>query len=81
MKVDEKATKAARARQEAGLKRLESFFGFTPQHAPFIPQTGRSMGARKIRLMWRNWRDDLDPTRVRRRKHRKAARASRKRNR
>lgn len=82
MKVDEAATKHARRRHETGVRTLDELFGFTPATAPFVPQTGRAVGvSRADRLLWRTWRDSLLPRRVAARKRRKAARASRKRNR
>lgn len=80
--VDKRATKAARDRQAAGFKALDEFFAYTPAKAPFNPQTGRAISADpKIRLRWRQWRDSTFPARVRRRRRRKLARASRKANR
>ena len=82
MKVDEKATRAARDRQVAGARVLDELFSFTSAKDPFNPQTGRVISAdRIVRLRWRQWRDSTFPVRVRRRRRRQLARASRKRNR
>jgi len=81
VKVATKATKAARTRHAAGTKRLGELFGFTQAKASLNPQTGRAIPDRKVRRVWKAWRDETFPARVHRRRRRKLARASRKRNR
>jgi hypothetical protein len=82
MRIDKKATKAARERHAEGIKELDKLFRINPSLIPFNLQTGRSVGVTKIdRLRWRQWRDLTFPARVRRRRRRKAARASTRRNR
>lgn len=82
MKIDKKATEAARARHREGEKRLQELFRFTPAHTPFVPQNGRPISSeKKVRRIWRSWRDSMVPKRAAARAKRKTARASRKRNR
>lgn len=80
-KINEKATKAAQAKQALGIQRLNEYFDYTPAKAPLNHFTGRVDPDRKVRRIWREWRDSTFPARVRRRKRRKMARVSRKANR
>lgn len=81
MRVDEPATKVARAKQRFGIAVLNLLFGFTPMHAPLNAQTGRSIAEKSARRIWREWRDETFPPRVKRRRRRKLANESRRRNR
>jgi hypothetical protein len=82
MKLDKKATDAARKRHAEGIEELDKLFRINPSLMPFNPQTGRAVGETKIdRRRWKQWRNLTFPARVRRRRRRKIARASTQRNR
>lgn len=81
MNIDTRATKTARSRHARGIRILDSYFLFTPTKAPLNAQTGRALESKRDRRIWRKWRDETFPKRVQRRKRRKIANASRRRNR
>ena len=78
MKVDKERTKIARAKHAAGIARLNELFGVSNTKIPFNPQTGRAFADKKTRRLWREWRDSTFEKRIRRRRQRSLARASRK---
>ena len=80
MRVDERATAEARRRQEYGIRILNAIFAYDPIRAPLNIQTGRALPDRKARRIWRGWRDSTFAGRAERRRRRKTARESRRRN-
>jgi hypothetical protein len=82
--IDAAATKAARKRHQRGIARLDDLFAVTQAHrdvAALNPQNGSQLRVKLERLRWRQWRDAIRPGRVRARRRRKLANASRRRNR
>ena len=73
MKVDERATKAARQRHARGMRVLDALFGFAPAKAPLNAMTGRAIPEKKAKRIYRAWRDETFPARVKRRRRRKLA--------